>query len=148
MATKPQHYHWQKKLPFLLLSWQHFAGILSLSQWLCRKSTTWFMSRHMRRHFSPVNWTAWQAYCACLFGHVPASHQSRHRCWERFAGVLGKAGRETNFQSFCYIPQRIFPDNSSITLGTCSLHMFSICLSVFIGVMTRRTNTIASCRQT
>ena len=54
MATKPQHYHWQKKLPFLLSCGQHFAGILPLSQWLCRKSTTRFMSRRMRRHFSPV----------------------------------------------------------------------------------------------
>ena len=54
MATKPQHYHWQKKLPFLLSCGQHFAGILPLSQWLCRKSTTRFMSRRMRRYFSPV----------------------------------------------------------------------------------------------
>ena len=45
----------KKKLPFLLSCWQHFAGILPLSQWLCRKSTTSFMSRRMRRHFSPVN---------------------------------------------------------------------------------------------
>ena len=58
VATKPQHYHRQKKLPFLLSCWQHFAGILPLSQWLCRKSTTWFMSRRMRRHFSPVNMTS------------------------------------------------------------------------------------------
>ena len=43
-----------KKLPFLLSCGQHFAGILPLSQWLCRKSTTRFMSRRMRRHFSPV----------------------------------------------------------------------------------------------
>ena len=55
VATKPQPNHWQKKLPFLLSCWQHFAGILPLSQWLCRKSTTWFMSQSMRRHFSPVN---------------------------------------------------------------------------------------------
>ena len=52
------------------------------------------------------------------------------------------------FQSFPYILQRIFPDNSSVTLGTCSFHKFSICLSVFIGVTTRRINTIVSCRQT
>ena len=52
-----------------------------------------------------------------------------------------KAGRETNFRSFPYIFQRIFPVNSSITLGTCSLHMFSIFSSVFMGVTTRRINT-------
>ena len=69
MATKPQHYHWQKKLLFLLSCGQHFARILPLSQWLCRKSTTWFMSRRMRRHFfSLVNWTTfWQRY-ACPEG--------------------------------------------------------------------------------
>ena len=44
----------KKNLPFFLPSWQCFAGILPLSQWLCRKSTTWFMSRRMRRHFSPL----------------------------------------------------------------------------------------------
>ena len=44
----------KKTLPFLLSSWQCFAGILPLSQWLCRKSTTWFMSLRMRRHFSPL----------------------------------------------------------------------------------------------
>ena len=55
MATKPQHYHWEKKLSFLLSGWQQFAGILLLSQWLCRKSATWFMSRRMRRDFLPVN---------------------------------------------------------------------------------------------
>ena len=38
MARKPQHEHLRKKLPFLLSSWQHLAGILPLSQWLCRKS--------------------------------------------------------------------------------------------------------------
>ena len=92
-------------------------------------------------------WTAWQAYCACLSGHLPASRQSQSRCWQQFAGVLEKAGGETNFQSFPYTLQRIFPDNSSITLVTCSLHMFSIRLSVFIAVSTRRINTIASCRQ-
>ena len=31
----------------------HFFFMLT-SQWLCRKSTTWFMSRRMRKHFSPV----------------------------------------------------------------------------------------------
>ena len=79
-----QHYHWQKDLPFLLSelqliavpkvsewatliwinkvlslalslsSWQHFLWIFPLSQWLYRKSTAWFLSRRMRRHFSPV----------------------------------------------------------------------------------------------
>ena len=44
----------KKTLPFLLSSWQCFAGILPLSQWLCRKSTTWFMSLRMRRQFSPL----------------------------------------------------------------------------------------------
>ena len=89
-------------------------------------------------------WTAWQACCACLSGHLPASRQSRRCCWQRFASVLEKAWRGTNFRSFPYIFKRIFPVNSSITLGTCSLHMFSICLSVFIGLTTRRINTIAT----
>ena len=71
ITTKPHHYHWQKTLTFPLSSWQHFAGILPLSQWLCRKSTTWFLSRRMRIHFSPVNTgpgitTNACAFCFCL----------------------------------------------------------------------------------
>ena len=54
ITTKPHHCHWQNTLPFLLSSWQHFARILPLSQWLWRKSTTWFLSRRMRRHFWSV----------------------------------------------------------------------------------------------
>ena len=56
VATKPQHYHWQKRLPFLLSSWQHFAAILRLSQSPCWKSTMWFFSWRMRRHFLPVKY--------------------------------------------------------------------------------------------
>ena len=50
-------------------------------------------------------WTAWQAYCACLSGHLPASRQRRRCCWQRFASVLEKAGRETTRASrfFLYI---------------------------------------------
>ena len=48
-------------------------------------------------------WTAWQAYCACLSGHLPTSRQSRRCCLQRFASVLEKAGRETTRASrfFC-----------------------------------------------
>ena len=70
-------------------------------------------------------WIAWHVYCACLSGHLPASSQSRRRWWERFAGVLETTGREVIFQSFLSILQVFRPDNSSITLATCSLH---ICL--------------------
>ena len=119
-------------------AFQAFSHTATSSYWGAYKLTTFARQSH---------WTAWRAYCACLSGHLPALRQSRRRCWQRFAGVLEKAGCETNFQSFPYTLQRIFPDNSSITLVTCSLHMFSIWLSVFTAVTTRRINTIASCRQ-
>ena len=75
------------------------------------KTTVYWGAYELTTFARRRRWTAWAAHCVCLSGHLTASRQSRRRCWQRFAGVLEKAGRETNFQSFPYILQRIFPDN-------------------------------------
>ena len=104
----------KKDLPFLLSSWQCFAGILPLSQWLCRKSTMWSLSWRSHRHFSPVKeeLCKWIQHCGAT---LRRSRNKRNvgSCWLK--SLTAFKLRATTCNRVCKRSQHVTSNN----VGSC-----------------------------